>query len=116
MEGRTENFTPGDNFTPRGQIHPWMTTSTLGSKFAPRGKVKNGPLVGLEPGSPVPEADAMTTTDTVNHFQADAAEGSHSRDADGNFLRVTKNWVQFTKETALVNTATTGDRFCKTFF
>jgi hypothetical protein len=32
MEGQTENFTP------RGQI------STLGSKFAPRGEVKNVPL------------------------------------------------------------------------
>jgi hypothetical protein len=30
-EGQTENFTPRDNFT-------------LGSKFAPRGEVKNGPL------------------------------------------------------------------------
>jgi hypothetical protein len=38
MEGRTENFTPGDNFTPGGQLRPW------GSKFAPRGEVKNGPL------------------------------------------------------------------------
>jgi hypothetical protein len=37
MEGRTENFTP------RGQIHPWVTNSPLGSKFAPRGEVKNGP-------------------------------------------------------------------------
>jgi hypothetical protein len=33
--GRTENFTPGDNFTPRDQLRPW------GSKFAPRGVVKN---------------------------------------------------------------------------
>jgi hypothetical protein len=29
-------------------IHPWGTTSPLGSKFAPRGKVKNGPLLSLE--------------------------------------------------------------------
>jgi hypothetical protein len=44
MEGRTEIFTPpGDNFTPRGLIHPWGTTSPLGSKFDPRGEVKNGP-------------------------------------------------------------------------
>jgi hypothetical protein len=35
---------PGDNFTPRGQTHPWGITSPLGSKFAPRGEVKNGPL------------------------------------------------------------------------
>jgi hypothetical protein len=32
MAGRTENFTP------RGQLRPW------GSKFAPKGEVKNGPL------------------------------------------------------------------------
>jgi hypothetical protein len=32
MEGRIENFTPG------GQLSPY------GSKFAPRGEVKNGPL------------------------------------------------------------------------
>jgi hypothetical protein len=45
MEGRKENLTPVDNFTPRGQkftpggqLRPW------GSKFAPRGEVKNGPL------------------------------------------------------------------------
>jgi hypothetical protein len=37
MEERTDNFTPGDNFTPRGE------TSPLGSKFAKRGEVKNGP-------------------------------------------------------------------------
>jgi hypothetical protein len=50
MEGRTENFTPGDNFNPRGQKsalgdknQPWGTTSPLGSKFAPRGQVNNGP-------------------------------------------------------------------------
>jgi hypothetical protein len=33
MEGQTENFTP------RGQNSP------LGSKFSPRGEVKNGPLI-----------------------------------------------------------------------
>jgi hypothetical protein len=46
-----------DNFTPWGQLHPWRTTSPLEDnftpggqlhpwvlKFAPRGKVKNGPL------------------------------------------------------------------------
>jgi hypothetical protein len=38
MEGQTENFTPGDNFTPGGQLRSW------GSKFAPRGEVKIGPL------------------------------------------------------------------------
>jgi hypothetical protein len=38
MEGRTENFTRGDNFTPRGKLRPW------GSEFAPRGEVKNGSL------------------------------------------------------------------------
>jgi hypothetical protein len=37
IEGRRENFTPGDNVTPGGQLRP------LGSKFAPRGEVKNGP-------------------------------------------------------------------------
>jgi hypothetical protein len=42
MEGPTENFNPGDNFTPRGQIHPWGV-----SKFDPRGEVENGPLVSL---------------------------------------------------------------------
>jgi hypothetical protein len=40
MEGRTENFTP------RG-IHPWGTKTPLGSKFAPRGKVNNGPLASV---------------------------------------------------------------------
>jgi hypothetical protein len=34
---------PGDNFTPRGLIHTWGTTSPLWSKFAPRSEVKNGP-------------------------------------------------------------------------
>jgi hypothetical protein len=37
MEGRTENFTPEVYFAPRGLNSP------LGSKFAPRGEVKNGP-------------------------------------------------------------------------
>jgi hypothetical protein len=36
IEGRTENFTPGDNFTPRGQIRP------LGSKFALGEKLSMG--------------------------------------------------------------------------
>jgi hypothetical protein len=37
---------PGDNFTPPGdKIHPWGTASPLGSKFAPRSEVKNGPLL-----------------------------------------------------------------------
>jgi hypothetical protein len=36
---------PGDNFTPiRGLIHPWGTNRPWGSKFDPRGEVKNGPL------------------------------------------------------------------------
>jgi hypothetical protein len=34
---------PGDNFTARVKIHPLGTTSPLGSKFAHRGEVKNGP-------------------------------------------------------------------------
>jgi hypothetical protein len=34
MEGPTENFNPGDNFTPRGQIHPWGGQSLiLGAKL-----------------------------------------------------------------------------------
>jgi hypothetical protein len=45
MEGRTENFTPGDNFNPGDKSQPRETTSPLGSKFAPRGEVKNGPLL-----------------------------------------------------------------------
>jgi hypothetical protein len=36
---------PGDNFNPRGKIHPWGTTSPLGVKVFPRGEVKNGPLL-----------------------------------------------------------------------
>jgi hypothetical protein len=44
MEGQTENFTPGDNFTPRGQNSPpGGTTSSLGAKFDPRGEATNGP-------------------------------------------------------------------------
>jgi hypothetical protein len=50
MKGRTENFTPGDNFTLRGQISP------LGSMFAPRGEVKNGPQ------RPVPKAKLCSRT------------------------------------------------------
>jgi hypothetical protein len=34
MEGRTDNFTAGD------KIHPWGTTTPLGSKFAPRGELR----------------------------------------------------------------------------
>jgi hypothetical protein len=45
MEGRTDNFTPWDNFTLGGKIYPWGTTSPLGSKFAPRVRVKNEPQV-----------------------------------------------------------------------
>jgi hypothetical protein len=41
MEGRTGNFTPGDNLPTRGQNSP------LGSKFVPRVKVKNRPLMSL---------------------------------------------------------------------
>jgi hypothetical protein len=44
MEGRTENITSEDNISPGDKIYPWKTTSPLGSKFAPRGEVKNGPL------------------------------------------------------------------------
>jgi hypothetical protein len=36
---------PGDNFTPGGQLRPW------GSKFAPRGEVKNGPQICYGPHS-----------------------------------------------------------------
>jgi hypothetical protein len=43
MEGQPESFTPRDNFTPWDKVHHWRTTSPLGSKFAPRVKVKNGP-------------------------------------------------------------------------
>jgi hypothetical protein len=31
-------------FIPGDKIHPWGTTLSLGSKFAFKGKVKNGPL------------------------------------------------------------------------
>jgi hypothetical protein len=34
IEGRTENFTPGDNFTPRGQIRPWGSKFALGEKLS----------------------------------------------------------------------------------
>jgi hypothetical protein len=41
-EGANREFHPyGDNFTPRGHSSP------LGSKFAPRGEVKNGHLATL---------------------------------------------------------------------
>jgi hypothetical protein len=33
---------PGDNFTPRGQNHPWGTTSPLGVKVFPRVKLRMG--------------------------------------------------------------------------
>jgi hypothetical protein len=36
----------GDNFTPRGQIHPWGTNSPLGVKFSPGVKLRMG-LWGL---------------------------------------------------------------------
>jgi hypothetical protein len=44
MEGQTENFIPREllHLHPGDKIHPWGTTSPLGSKF--RGEVKNGPL------------------------------------------------------------------------
>jgi serine/threonine protein kinase len=45
--GKQRISPPGDNFIPRGQIHPWGTTSPLGVKVFPRGEVKNGPLVPL---------------------------------------------------------------------
>jgi hypothetical protein len=35
--GKQRISPPGD------KINPWETTSPLGSKFAPRGEVKNGP-------------------------------------------------------------------------
>jgi hypothetical protein len=41
MEGRTENFTP------RELIHLWGTTYPWGSKFPPRGEVKNGPQASV---------------------------------------------------------------------
>jgi hypothetical protein len=43
-EWRVEQISPqGDSFTPGDKFHPWGTTSPLGSKFAHRGEVKNGP-------------------------------------------------------------------------
>jgi hypothetical protein len=42
--GEQRISSPGDNFTPRGKKSPLVTNSPLGSKFAPRGEVKNGPL------------------------------------------------------------------------
>jgi hypothetical protein len=56
MEGQTENFTPREQSSP------------LGSKFAPRGEVKNGPLVTLAPGHLAVEVVAVV-------LQVDAAEG-----------------------------------------
>jgi hypothetical protein len=45
MVGRTENFTLQGITSPPGyKIHYWGTTSSLGSKFAPRSEVKNWPL------------------------------------------------------------------------
>jgi hypothetical protein len=41
MEGRAENFTP------RGQNSSLGDNFALGSKFAPRGEAKNGPLKPL---------------------------------------------------------------------
>jgi hypothetical protein len=41
--GKQRISPPGDNFTPRGQTHPWGTTSPLGVKFTPGGEVKSGP-------------------------------------------------------------------------
>jgi hypothetical protein len=48
MDGRTENFTPGKTSPLGGKIQPWGTTSTLGSKYAHRGLVKNGPLLSTK--------------------------------------------------------------------
>jgi hypothetical protein len=45
MEGRTENFTPGDNFTPRGQNSPLGDNFAPGVKVSPMGEVKNGAQV-----------------------------------------------------------------------
>jgi hypothetical protein len=45
--GKQRISLPGDNFTPKAKIHPWEKNSLLGSKFAPRGEVTNGPLVFL---------------------------------------------------------------------
>jgi hypothetical protein len=44
MEGQTENFTPGENFTLGGEIHPWGTTSPPRDKaFLPIGaKLRRG--------------------------------------------------------------------------
>jgi hypothetical protein len=39
---------PGDNFTHRGQIHPWWTTSPLGDKVFPK-----GPSLEWASGSPM---------------------------------------------------------------
>jgi hypothetical protein len=35
--GKQRISPPGDNFTPRGLIHPWGTTSPLGVKVCPQG-------------------------------------------------------------------------------
>jgi hypothetical protein len=44
--GANREFHPqGIASPPEDKIHPWGTTLPLGSKFAPRGKVENGPLV-----------------------------------------------------------------------
>jgi hypothetical protein len=38
---------PGDNFS-RGKNYHWWTTLPLGSKFAPRGEVKNVPQMRIK--------------------------------------------------------------------
>jgi hypothetical protein len=50
MEGKTKNFTSGENntqrgnFTHRGQNSPLGDNFATGVKVGPRGEVKNGPL------------------------------------------------------------------------
>jgi hypothetical protein len=44
--GKQRISPPGDNFTPTGQNSPLGTNSPQGSKFAPRGEVKNEPPNG----------------------------------------------------------------------
>jgi hypothetical protein len=51
MEGRTENFNPGE------QLRPW------GSKLAPRGEVKNAPPFTFSP-------FAFTKRDGLSHSKA----------------------------------------------
>jgi hypothetical protein len=79
MEGQAENFIP------RGQNSPWGTTSPLGSKFALRGEVKNGPLEIWT------KADPKSTYRQIFEYMLVMAEifGLHTK-CNGTYIKVTK--------------------------